>query len=126
MASFSGSTRPFDDDGYVGYDPRLPSQRFHSFSDFDAESVKDSAGDSSPIFANQSYGTGDDVLSPQPIPEIPSLPSMYSTGGGLSEFSAEQNGGGFDEGFGASDGPILPPPAEMQPEEGFALREWRR
>jgi hypothetical protein len=25
-----------------------------------------------------------------------------------------------------SDGPILPPPTEMEPEEGFALREWRR
>ncbi|XP_041022996.1 clathrin light chain 3-like [Juglans microcarpa x Juglans regia] len=126
MSSFSGSTRPFDDDGYIGYDPRLSSQRFHSFSAFDAESVKDSAGDSSPIFANQSYGTGDDVFSTQPVPETPSPPSMYSTGGGFSELSPEQNGGGFDEGFGASDGPILPPPADMQPEEGFALREWRR
>ncbi|KAL2320749.1 hypothetical protein Fmac_029718 [Flemingia macrophylla] len=25
-----------------------------------------------------------------------------------------------------SDGPVLPPPIEMEPEEGYALREWRR
>ncbi|KAM1673156.1 hypothetical protein ACFXTN_037971 [Malus domestica] len=34
------STRPFDDDSYLGYDPRLSSQRF------DSESLKDSATDS--------------------------------------------------------------------------------
>lgn len=32
---------------------------------------------------------------------------------------------GDDGVFAAEDGPILPPPSEMQ-EEGFALREWRR
>ena len=47
MSSFGGSsTWPFDDDGYLGYDPRLQSQRFN----FDVDSVKDSAGDS-PIFS---------------------------------------------------------------------------
>ncbi|KAK9290722.1 hypothetical protein L1049_008896 [Liquidambar formosana] len=141
MSSFTGSfghggdesrppvsTRPFDDDdGYIGYDPRLPSQRFDSFSNFaDNESVKDSAGDSSPIFV-QSYGSGDDVFSTQPVPETPSPPpSIYSAAGEFSTFSSEQNGKSFNGGFGAADGPILPPPVEMQPEEGFALREWRR
>jgi len=38
-------------------------------------------------------------------------------------FSTDRNGTG---GFVESNGPILPPPAEMESEEGFALREWRR
>ncbi|KAF3945655.1 hypothetical protein CMV_027990 [Castanea mollissima] len=33
---------------------------------------------------------------------------------------------GIDDGVFTSDGPVLPPPTEMEPEEGFALREWRR
>lgn len=33
---------------------------------------------------------------------------------------------GIDDGIFASDGPVLPPPGEMEPDEGFALREWRR
>ena len=127
----SGSTRPFDDDGYIGYDPRLSSQRFDdSFSNLDErDSVKDSAageGESSPIFGSQSYGSGEDVFTSQPIPETPSPPSIYSAGAGLSSFSPEQNGESVDEGFGGSNGPILPPPVDVQPEEGFALREWRR
>lgn len=128
MSSFgSGSTRPFDEDGYLGYDPRLSSQRFDSFSNFDADSVKDStAGESSPIFGNQSYDAGDDVFSSQQNPDSPSPPSIYSGAAGFSSFSPEQNGKSLDEGFGGAAGPILPPPVDMQPEEGFALREWRR
>ncbi|XP_020592479.1 clathrin light chain 2 [Phalaenopsis equestris] len=42
----------------------------------------------------------------------------------------ESNGGVYGEGMNGgvfmSDGPILPPPGEMQPDEGFFLREWRR
>ncbi|OMO97572.1 Clathrin light chain [Corchorus olitorius] len=121
------SSRPFDDDGYLGYDPRLASQRFESYSNLDGDSsVKDSVADSPPAFNNQSYGAGDDVFVSQPMPETPSPPPIYGSGGGYSAFSSEQNGKGFSGEFGGSDEPILPPPAEMEPEEGFALREWRR
>ncbi|KAK9283080.1 hypothetical protein L1049_011309 [Liquidambar formosana] len=132
----AASTRPFDDDGYLGYDPRLPSQRFDSFSNFaDSESVKDSAAGDSPIFNgnNNSYAAGDDVFTSQPISETPSPPPIYVSSGGFgadptefSSYSPEANGKEFDGDFGGSDGPILPPPSELQPEEGFALREWRR
>ncbi|KAF3433461.1 hypothetical protein FNV43_RR24563 [Rhamnella rubrinervis] len=111
----TGSSRPFDDDGYLGYDPRLPSQRYDSFAAtqfVDSESLKDSATDS-PIFQGSA---GDDVFASQPVPETPSPPSIY----------AESNGKGLDGGFGDSDSPIMPPPEEMEPEEGYALREWRR
>lgn len=86
-SSFGSSGKPLDDDAtFNGY----------SFSNFDGDSVKDSAGDSSPIFGGTSYNAGDTTFSP------------------------EQNA---DR---ASDGLILPPPTDMAAEEGFALREWRR
>ncbi|XP_027336361.1 clathrin light chain 2 [Abrus precatorius] len=126
-SSFGSSTQPFDEDGaFVGYDPRLQSQRFDSFSNFDADSVKDSAGDSSPIFGGGSYSAGDDVFSSQAVPETPSPPSIYSAPSGFEAFSPEQNGEGVDGSLGASGGPILPPPTDMAAEGGFALREWRR
>ena len=112
----AASTRSFDEgDGYLGYE----SQRFDSVSNFaDSESVKDS---DSPFFASQ------------PIQGTPSPPPIHVGGGGLSpdpvefsSFSPEANGDVFDGGYVAADGPILPPPTEMEAEEGVALREWRR
>ena len=88
------SSRPFDDDGYIGYDPRLGSQRLESYSNFDADSVRDSVADSPPMFNNQSYGTEDDVFVSQLFLEAPSPPPIYgsSSGSGYSAFSPEQNG----------------------------------
>ena len=75
------------------------------------------------VFASRSFVTGDvdDVFSTQTVSKTPSPPLIYSRG--FFDFSSEQNGKDFDGGFGESDGPILPPPSEMQSEEGFALRE---
>lgn len=36
------------------------------------------------------------------------------------------SGNGYGESVFVSDGPVLPPPGAMEPEEGYALREWRR
>lgn len=118
----ASSTRPFDDDGYLGYDPRLPSQRFDTFSDV---AVDDSSVAGDDMFVSQA--TASETTSPPP-------PIYVSGSGGFSSdphgFSPESNGkpaGGLDGVFSAEmDGSILPPPSEMQPEEGFALREWRR
>ena len=75
------------------------------------------------VFASQSFVAGDvdDVFSTQTVSETLSPTPTYSVG--FSDFSPEQNGKDFDGGYGGSDGPILPPPSEMQSEEGFALRE---
>ncbi|RXH94617.1 hypothetical protein DVH24_024301 [Malus domestica] len=106
----TGSTRPFDDNGYLGYDPRLSSQRFNSF--VDSKSLKDSATNS-PIFHGSAV---DNAFATQPVSEAFSPPSIY----------VESNGQGFDGGFGGSDDPILPPSSEMLPLKGFTLKGWRR
>ncbi|KAK7362869.1 hypothetical protein VNO77_04994 [Canavalia gladiata] len=40
--------------------------------------------------------------------------------------NGNENGNGYRDGDFVSDGPVLPPPGEMESEEGYALREWRR
>ncbi|GFP87803.1 clathrin light chain 2 [Phtheirospermum japonicum] len=78
-------------------------------------------GDSPADGENHSFGDG--YLGPDPFSNFDSTAAdsprpIYSEGEFASDpvyFSSETNG----------DGPILPPPAEMEPEEGYALREWR-
>ncbi|KAI3961103.1 hypothetical protein MKX01_035689 [Papaver californicum] len=140
------SNSPFDDvdDGYIGYDPRLPSQRFDS--NFDVNEVEeeglpndddftvhhvsnivvddDNVTPSTETYAISSTVVGepnDDTknseYSPSLFSEVPESnrhEKMYDSGGDIGDV------------FASDDGPVLPSPTEMEPEEGVVLREWRR
>lgn len=71
------------------------------------------------------------VTEEEQVSNYPSPTSIFVSGGGLSPdqpeiSSVNESGTPFEGEYMASDGSILPPLSEMQPEEGFALREWRR
>ncbi|XP_068645453.1 clathrin light chain 2-like [Aristolochia californica] len=139
----SSTARPFDDDGYIGYDPRLPSQRYESYSAFpdDPQDVLDELPQSD---YHSGFGNDDEipvhhVSAPSMDDSVPPSPEMYGFNSAPEEptpayspppfDSIPQTNGNYgelDEGIFSTDGPVLPPPTEMQPEEGFAFREWRR
>ncbi|MED6130677.1 hypothetical protein PIB30_002789 [Stylosanthes scabra] len=101
-----------DDDTYSGYGGY--SSFTGGFSpDGDVTVDHDPAAAASP----EIYGFSD------PNPAYSQSPFESET---VENGNENGNGYGGAESVFVSDGPVLPPPSELEPEEGYALREWRR
>ncbi|KAJ4785279.1 Clathrin light chain [Rhynchospora pubera] len=118
------------------------STSFDAFSaDADDEPVIIPSASSHPFDDDDSYfRVGEDAedvveIAADPVPgaevpvggTFPTSPEPYAfRSDPIPEFGSETNGGLENGSVFVSDEPMLPPPNEMQPEEGFILREWRR
>ncbi|KAL2248903.1 UNVERIFIED_CONTAM: Clathrin light chain 2 [Sesamum indicum] len=84
----------------------------------------DNYGGDSPA-AESTHPFDDAYLAPDSFSNFESTaadspPPVYVSTGAFSSDPADYSPVTNDN------GPILPPPTEMEPEEGYALREWRR
>ncbi|KAJ7946960.1 Clathrin light chain [Quillaja saponaria] len=116
--SVNSSTAHFNNEeesypGYGGYSSFTGGDFSSGFPTDGDVSVDHAAATASP----EIYGFGD----PNPNYSQSAFDSVHVENG-----NGNGNGNGYGESVFVSDGPVLPPPTEMEPEEGRALREWRR